>query len=189
MDVNSQLSTHESSVPFIMWLDRLSGHSTLSSSPPPHNRSYSPASRRPSHLAPAAANRPAFSPRSSSLNVSAKFNSSSTSLNSPRLPNGSGLKQQITPPVDYTDPLKVLEDIIGSPIQKDSIDLDSDERGNEAGKPPELVADIEFNGLGLHEFLQLEDQSADTELDYDSAQTDQECEYVSPQEHHKYLDA
>lgn len=100
-----------------MWLDRLSGHSTPAatpsgSPPPPANRAYSPASRRPSHLGPAsAAQRPGFNPRSSSLSINS--NDSTTSLlASSRKPNGSGLKQSATAP-EVIDPLEVLEKLLG----------------------------------------------------------------------------
>ncbi|KAK4694546.1 vacuolar protein sorting-associated protein 52, partial [Lecanoromycetidae sp. Uapishka_2] len=135
-----------------MWLDRLSGHSTPSG--PPSNRSFSPAPQRPSQLGPGAASRPGFSPRSSSLNVSAKFNSSTTSLNSPRLPNGSSLKQQVTRPVDFTDPLKLLEEVIGKPLQDTDGQKGIMQDGRVHEKPDELTGDIEFNGLGLQEFLE-----------------------------------
>lgn len=155
-----------------MWLDRFSAHPTPSASPPPQNRSSSPASRRPSHLGPAAASKPGFSPRSSSLNV-AKFNPSTTSLNSPRLPNGSGLKQQVTLPDDNADPLKVLGEIIGKGIQEEFPDGANDDH---LGKP-EVLEDIDFNGLSLHDFLQGEDAIRMKQTD-SIAQSAEECEYV-----------
>ncbi len=152
-------------------LDRFSGHSTPSGPPPP-NRSFSPGARRPSHLGPGAAARPAFSPRSSSLNVT-KLNSSSTSLNSPRLPNGSGLKQQVTPPVDFTDPLVVLEEVVGKPVIEDGV------HGEDAGaeQSSELTQDIDFAGLSLKEFLQDENEGDIDEMD-SATQSAEECEYV-----------
>ena len=164
-----------------MWgLDRFSSHSTPSGSPPPQNRSLSPAPRRPSHLGPELAARPLNSPRSSSLNVSGRYSSSTTSLNSPRLPNGSGLKQQITPPPDFTSPLKLLEEIFGRPIS------DEDE-GNEDGqdqleKPAELVEDVDFGGRSMHGFLEDEDEWDGIESlgSYDdAAPSAMECEYVN----------
>ena len=164
-----------------MWgLDRFSGHSTPSGSPPPQNRSYSPAPRRPSHLGPGLAGRPPYSPRSSSFNVSGKYNSSTTSLNSPRLPNGSGLKQQITPPADFTNPLKLLEEIVGRPI------FDEDERHGEEDqsrleKPAELVEDVDFGGRTIHDFLEDGDERfgiGNIDPHDDTAQSAMECEYV-----------
>ena len=164
-----------------MWgLDRFSGHSTPSGSPPPQNRSFSPAPRRPSHLGPGLTARPPHSPRSSSLNVSSKYTSSTTSLNSPRLPNGSGLKQQITPPAEFTDPLRLLEEIVGRPVS------DGDERHGAEGqpqleKPAELIEDVDFRGRSIHDFLEDEDEQDEIEgldFDRDTAQSAMECEYV-----------
>ena len=161
-----------------MWgLDRFSGHSTPSGSPPPQKRSFSPAPRRPNHLGPGLAARPPHSPRSSSLS---KYNSSTTSLNSQRLPNGSGLKQQITPPADFTNPLQLLEEIVGRPISEE------DKRHGEDGhvqleKPAELVEDIDFGGRSIQDFLKGEEERDDIgSLDAyeDTAQSAMECEYV-----------
>ncbi len=154
-----------------MWLDRFSSQSTPSGSPPPQSRSYSPVPRRPSHLGPGAASRPSFSPRSSSLNV-AKFNSSSTSLSSPRLPNGSGLKQQVVPPADIADPSKTLEDIVGKPLGRADYD---DTNGDVVQKPSEIVEDIKFDDLGLQDFLEGKDDVVEGDS---TAQSAEECEYV-----------
>lgn len=89
-----------------MWsIDRLSGHTTPSASPPPPMNRNLP--RRPSHLVPSpVGGRPPFNPRSSSLSLVS--NDSTTSLlSSSRRPNGSSLKQSNTV-VDAPDPLKVL---------------------------------------------------------------------------------
>ena len=154
-----------------MWLDRLSGHSTPSITPPQY-RSQSPAPRRPNHLAPATASRPGLSPRSSSLNV-AKFNASTTSLSSPRLLNGSGLKQQIAPPEDYRDPLKVLEDIIGKPLRTES----PHDANDDVLEKPEVLEAIDFGGLGLDDFLHGENHTSVAETD-GAIQSAKECEYV-----------
>ncbi len=164
-----------------MWgLDRFSGHSTPSGSPPPQNRSYSPAPRRPSHLGPVIAARSPHSPRSSSLNVSGKYNSSTTSLNSPRLPNGSGLKQQITPPADFTSPLKLLEEIVGRPIS-DEDEGQGEEGQSQLEKPAELVEDVDFGGRSIHDFLEDGDERdgiGNLDSYDDNAQSAMECEYV-----------
>ena len=122
--------------------------------------------------------RPGFSPRSSSLNVSGKFNSSTTSLNSVRLPNGSHLKQQITPPADSGDPLKVLEEIIGRPLQEIDREHVPLQNGHGSERPSELIEDVNFGGLGLLGFLQ--DRGDDNSLDIrdDTVHTAEECEYV-----------
>lgn len=151
--------------------DRFSGHSPSSGSPP-RNRSFSPAPRRPSHLGLGAAARPGFSPRSSSQNV-ANIKSSTTSLDFPRLPNGSGLKQQFTPPVDFTDPLKVLEEVVGKSLKEDDICGE----GVGAEQPSELIQDVDFGGLSLHGFLRDEDEGGVGRV-HSSAQSIEECEYV-----------
>lgn len=165
-----------------MWLDRFSGHSTPSGSPPPQNRSFSPAPKRPSHLGPGPVSRPGFSPRSSSLNV-AKFNSSTASLSSPRLPNGSGLKQQITVPANSLNPLEVLEEIVGKHVHAEGKDQSIFEGDRGLGRPLELVEDIDFNGLGLHDFLEGPDDANGIRgmgILEGAEQSAEECEYVCP---------
>ena len=164
-----------------MWgLDRFSGHSTPSGSPPPQTRSFSPAPRRPSHLGPGLAARPPHSPRSSSLNVPGKYNSSTTSLNSPRLPNALGLKQQVTPSADFTTPLKLLEEVIGRELP-DEDEGRREEGGGQLEKPSELVEDVDFGGRSIHDFFEDEfDRDGMRKLDrYNgTAQCAMECEYV-----------
>lgn len=164
-----------------MWLDRFSGHSTPGGSPPPQNRSLSQSSRRPSHLVPGPSSRPGFSPRSSSLNVSANFNSSTTSVNSPRLPNGSSLRQEIVPPPDVPDPLEVLGKIVGKALHDDNGINDITGATRVSKKPGEFVEAVEFNGLGLHAFVQKESQDHELEVsgfEGSPEQTAEECEYV-----------
>lgn len=96
------------------------------------------------------------------------------------MPNGSGLKQQITPPADFTNPLKLLEDIIGRPISGE--DEEHEEQGQfPVEKPAELVEDVEFGGQGIHEFVEGEDErdGVGSLKSYDDvAQSAMECEYV-----------
>ena len=155
-----------------MWLDRFSNQPTPGGSPPPSRSSFQ-AQRRPSHQVLGAPARPGFSPRSSSLSV-AKLNASTTSLNSPRLlPNGSGLRQEIAPPPDLTDPLAVLQDIVGeSPKEVDS----NEAKGSAPNKPAELVEQIKFDGMSLQDFA--DDEQTDSEGQAGSALTIEECEYV-----------
>lgn len=164
-----------------MWLDRFSGHSTPSGSPPPpQNRSFSPAPRRPSHLAPES-RRPSFSPRSSSLNPGSRSNQSTISVNSARLPNGSNLKQQVPPPADFIDPLKVLEDIIGSPEQQEVLDDGTTENFAELERPSQLSENVDFDGLSLQAFTEAanaETMNGSSDDQPMSAQTVEECEYV-----------
>lgn len=163
-----------------MWLDRFSGHSTPSGSPPPHqHRSYSPGPRRPTHLAARPAQRPGFSPRTSSLSVAVNANASTTSLASTsRLTNGSALKQQITPPPNVADPLDVLEKLVGSSLHRKSDYNGHSDDGTIVNKPTSLVEVIEFDGLSLHDFAQAEaDEAGDVEEQY-TVQPVEECEYV-----------
>ncbi|KAI9824419.1 MAG: hypothetical protein M1832_001954 [Thelocarpon impressellum] len=126
-----------------MWLDRLSGHSTPSGSPPPRNRSYSPAPRRSSHLAPS-------SQQQSQLRRAA-FNPS-------RQLNGSALRHSVSgrPPDDVPDPLDVLEGIIGTSL-----------RSRQAFDARDLVEDIDFGGLSLHDFAAAESSIGERGNDYD----------------------
>ena len=164
-----------------MWLDRFSGHSTPSGSPPPpQNRSYSPAPRRPSHLA-SEPRRPSFTPRSSSLNPGARLNQQSNSLNSPRLPNGSNLKQQMPPPADTIDPLSVLEEIVGRPIQKEALSNGITDSYAELERPSQLFEDVDFNGQSLQAFAAAgpgEIMNGVPGNQRVSTQTVVECEYV-----------
>ena len=161
-----------------MWLDRFSANPTPTGSPPPQQRSFSPGPRRPNLLGHGAGPRPAFSPRSSSLNVSGKLNWSTTSLNSPRLPNGSGLKQEITPPADSIDPLKVLEDIVGKPLHASDGENEDLRNGARLERPGELVEDIDFGGLGLQDFLEREENEDVSDVLIETTQSAEECEYV-----------
>ena len=101
-------------------------------------------------------------------------------MNSQRLPNGSALKQQITPPADFTNPLKLLEDIIGRPIPDENEGYEGEGQGR-VEKPAELVEDVEFGGRSIHDFMEGEDESDGVgtlkSID-DAAQSAMECEYV-----------
>lgn len=102
----------------------------------------------------------------------ARFNASTTSLNSPQLPNGSGLKQQIAAPVDLTDPLKTLDEIIGIPSQAADVERGGDDVSE---KRLEIVESVDFEGVGLYDFLQEEDDEIGENSALHSAE---ECEYV-----------
>lgn len=165
-----------------MWLDRFSGHSTPSQSPPPpHNRSHAPApTRRPSQFGQSLPSRPAYGPRTSSLNLGSRLDTSTTSVNSQRLANGSTLKHEVSPPADYPDPLEVLEVVVGKPLRQNDRTNGALNSDGDHGKPAELLADIDFGGLSLEDFA----QSADHESEFSdiaarvTAQTVEECEYV-----------
>jgi hypothetical protein len=158
-----------------MWLDRLSSNSTPSGSPPPPiNRSFSPASRRPSHLGQTSApQRPGFNPRSSSLSLIS--NDSTTSLlSSSKRNNGSTLKQSITVPT-ATDPLVVLGKLLGS--KKSGQDAsESSAVSGFASTFEETDFDLDFGGLNLQQLV-LEGTSDDDEKTLYNSQTADECMY------------
>ena len=139
-----------------MWLDRFSGNSTPSGSPPRQGRAYSPAPiRRSSHLVPTLPLRPGVSPRSSSLALALTPNTSTSSLPATaRNRNGSALKQTLSPPLDIRDPLDVLHDIVGSLPEKNAVTARSLGEEPGQGKPFEVDADVDFGGLGLKAFAE-----------------------------------
>ena len=109
-----------------------------------------------------------------------KANASTTSLNSAKVPHGSALKQQITPPADLVDPLKALAAAVGKPLPEENLENGSSQNDVEVKRPARLIEDIEFGGLGLKEFA-LVDFSDKQEIRVDSVttvQTVEECEYV-----------
>lgn len=164
-----------------MWLDRFSGNNSPSGSPPPsQNRSYSPAPRRSSHLAPGASVRPSYNPRNSSTHLGVRSNASTTSLNSTKVSHGSALKQQITPPADVIDPLEVLAALVGKPLPEVKLENGSTQNGVEFKKPTHLVEDVEFNGLSLKEFAlaDFSDKEGNEVNSVTTVQTVEECEYV-----------
>ncbi|KAF2472896.1 Vps52-domain-containing protein [Lindgomyces ingoldianus] len=143
-----------------MWLDRFSAHSTPSGTPPPRGQSYSPAPRRPYQasgpgpLPP----RPGINPRSSSLSLVSPSSSSTSLPSTSRLPNGAGRRRQGTGgvPPNVSDPLQVLEAILGRPPRKPPV-IKGDEIAEPVPKKPEeVVEDIDFGGLSLQEFAAIE---------------------------------
>lgn len=166
-----------------MWLDRFSGNNSPSASTSlPQNRSYSPGPRRPTYLGPGAAARPSFSQRSSSLYLGPKSNLSTASINSNRAPNGSALKNEIIAPGEFPDPLKILAEVVGHPLPDQPAGGDSKDGDEEVDRPSSLVEDIDFEGLSLYEFSQVDISNREEEeqsLGF-SAQTTEECEYVCP---------
>ncbi|KAL8829654.1 MAG: hypothetical protein Q9170_006072 [Blastenia crenularia] len=160
-----------------MWLYPLSGPSTPSPSPPPvQKRSYSPAPSRSSHLAPAAVTRPTFGPRTSSLNLGARPSTSSTSLNGPRLPNGSSLRQQIVPPTDIPDPLDVLQSVFGKRSDNTVNGRVGEGSAAKSQEPADLAEDIDFDGLSLHAFVESIGKEEAEDARHFTAQTVEEYE-------------
>ena len=150
------------------------------SSSPPNTQSRSAslsstAPRRPSHLGPYANShpRPQFSPRTSSLNVSAKFNTSTASLNSPRNGPGSGLKQEVLPTPNTKDPLNALEELIGTALAE----IGSQEEGDTKKKPAFLIEEVEFRDVGLRELaLDADDHQSESLPNEGANSIIEECE-------------
>jgi hypothetical protein len=164
-----------------MWLDRFSAQSTPSGSPPPpQNRSYSPAPRRPSHLAPLALPaRPSFSPRSSSLSLASNVSTSSLPGTSRPL-NGSTLRQSVTnAPDGAADPLGVLQKIIGTPLKSRGAERPYNPSGSPV--PSQIVEDVDFGDLSLQEFVRLNDEPPTTRniVHAYSALSVEECTFMA----------
>lgn len=157
-----------------MWLDRFSGHSTPSGTPP-YNRSYSPSPRnRPTHLSPGnLPTRPGFSPRSSSLSLALTPNDSTASLPGTLRSNGSTLKQarSRSPPQDVADPLEVLNGVIGK-TGKDEGVQELIEKQSAPEKPDQLVESIDFGNLSLEGFLQSSSGYNEAKCDAGNLETD-----------------
>ncbi|GAB7356807.1 hypothetical protein MBLNU459_g7691t1 [Dothideomycetes sp. NU459] len=150
-----------------MWLNRYSGHPSPSASPGPQ--------RRPSHLAPnPLPHRPGISSRNSSLSL--LTNGSSDSLpHAARLPNGSGLRNQLdAPPTGaVSDPVGVLREILSSSREsKDS----SEQLSKELERPKELVQDVDFGGLSLQDFAEAHNDPSNSQGDESSALSFEEYE-------------
>lgn len=163
-----------------MWIDRLSGNSTPSGPPPPpHKRSYSPAPRRPGGLGPGVISRPPYGPRKSSLGLNPKANVSTTSVNPSKLPNGSILKRQVSPPEEFTDPLRALETVIGKSLIGEAVQDGQQTDKGVSKRPLALVQDYDFGELSLQDFAHGVLSSADREEPdgrTSTAQTEEECE-------------
>ena len=164
-----------------MWLERLSGQSTPSAPSSTQTRSYSPAPRRSSHLAPNNS-RPTYNARTSSLGLVSRANSSTTSLNSPQLANGSSLRQEITAPSDVVDPLDALAILLGKKNDKSGVGQEGREDVALYQRPASLEVDIDFQGLNLDAFARDAGQENVGEPRRYVNQTVEECEYVCPLE-------
>ncbi|KAF2870709.1 Sac2 family-domain-containing protein [Massariosphaeria phaeospora] len=133
-----------------MWgLDRFSAHTTPSSTPPPRRESYSPAPARRPYPAPGPGPlppRPGLNPRSSSLSL---VSPASTA----RIPNGADRRRQPGgAPPNVPDPLQVLEAIMGGLPRKPAAGKGGNTTGTLPERPEEVVEDIDFGGLSLHDF-------------------------------------
>ncbi|KAL1599862.1 Vacuolar protein sorting-associated protein 52 [Paraconiothyrium brasiliense] len=138
-----------------MWgLDRISGHSTPSGTPPPRRDSYSPAPRRlhPTDRPAPLPLRPGLNPRSSSLSLISPLSSTTSLPSTANIPNGSGRRR---PPggvlPNVPDPVQVLESIMGGP-PRNPPPLQANGIGVIPEKPEELEISIDFGGLSLQDF-------------------------------------
>ncbi|KAJ4289007.1 Vacuolar protein sorting-associated protein 52 [Kalmusia sp. IMI 367209] len=137
-----------------MWgLDRLSGHSTPSGTPPPRRDSYSPAPRRPYPSGPGPLPlRPGLNPRSSSLSLISPLSSTTSLPATANIPNGSGRRRPPGGvPLNVPDPLQVLESIMGGPPRK-PVTIKVNGIGVIPDKPGEMETNIDFGELSLQDF-------------------------------------
>ena len=86
----------------------------------------------------------------------------------------------MSPPADFTNPLQLLEEVIGRPIPDDGEEQGEDGQAH-LEKPAGLIEDVEFRGRSIQDFLEDEDECfSNSSLDAygDTAQSVMECEYV-----------
>lgn len=140
-------------------------------------RSFSPASRRPSHLGSTSVpQRPGFNPRSSSLSLISD-DSTTSLLSSSRRNNGSALKQSstVTP---AGDPLALLGKLLGS--KRGGTDaFESGAVNGVGGAFEDSDFDLDFGGLNLQQLV-LEGTSGGDEKPLYNSQTVDECMYSQP---------
>ena len=145
-------------------------------------RPYSPAPRRSAQLARDPSLRPALDPRSSSLSLLSRANTSTGSVTT-TIQNGTGsaLKPEIAPPTNIKDPLDVLHTLIGSALGEEHVSQDTETEIGVGRRPNKLVEDIDFHGISLGEFAgtgALSKSEADRPLQERIIQSTEQCEYV-----------
>ena len=96
--------------------------------------------------------RPSFSPRASSLSISAKLNPSISSNGSPAYLGSSGLKQEIHSSSSAIDPLDNLEAIVAAAGR--SSKPDDLQHGSPGEKSCAVNRGIKFGNLSLQDFIQ-----------------------------------
>lgn len=132
-----------------MWLDRLSGHSAPSGTPPPFPNRHPSPNHRPSRTS-SQSYRPSLHPRSSSTSLLLTPNDSTVSLPTTTRHVSNGAPQRSvfvrTPSSEVTNPLEVLNSIIGKKTADELTEA-------VAEKPAELVETIDFGDLSLEEFM------------------------------------
>lgn len=80
--------------------------------------------------------------------------------------------------MDFADPLNVLEEVIGKGLHEVDGQEGTLQHGGEEKRPAELFGDIDFNGLGLHGFLEDGEEVYGLNIRDSTAHTTEECEYV-----------
>ncbi|KAG8526469.1 uncharacterized protein KY384_008669 [Bacidia gigantensis] len=153
-----------------MWSTR------FTTAPPTSTSASSNGTRRPPYLDTAAnqSHRPPFNSRSSSLNVLAKGNTSTSSLSSARFASGSGLKQEITAAPNAKDPPLVLHEIVRGSTGHEVHSWQS----RLAERPDGLVVNVDFGSVTLEHFYSdlSREKSEPQEGEGSLAHTDRECE-------------
>ncbi|KAF2401651.1 Sac2 family protein [Trichodelitschia bisporula] len=118
---------------------------------PPRSQTYSPAPRRgPYPSQPQFPPRPNATPRVSSLSLVSTPAASTTNLPTLGVPHVVPARTRM-PPSDAADPLQVLQAIMGGPVREGKRSRDA--------QLPDLLADIDFGGLGLEDFAKQEASS------------------------------
>ena len=74
------------------------------------------------------------------------------------------------------DPLEVLAEIVGGTLPRDGLENEIKEEADVFMRPSILVEEVEFNGLGLDEFVQEVGNKGDGSNSV--SQAVDECEYV-----------
>ncbi|KAI7522242.1 putative GARP complex subunit, partial [Hortaea werneckii] len=137
-----------------MWLERFSGQSSQSTPSASPSRALSPGTpRRSVQLGPSTLpRRPGLNPRTSSLSVASLGASTESLPAAARIPNGTNLKNELasSPVGDVSDPVEVLESILGAPPPLQDAEAKADIDAVE--KPAKIEEDIDFGGLSLEEF-------------------------------------
>lgn len=89
------------------------------------------------------------------------------------------LKRELSPPVEFTDPLKALEKVIGKTLSEEAIQDGQQKQLGVSERPQTLVQDIDFGELSLQDFahgvLSVPDRE-EPDGRTSMAQTVEECE-------------
>lgn len=89
------------------------------------------------------------------------------------------LKRQVSPPEEFTDPLRALETVIGKSLVEEAVQDGQQKDQAVSKKPLALVQENDFGELSLQDFAYGILSSADREKPdgrTSTAQTEEECE-------------